>query len=340
MKIWFDLTNSPHVNFFSGIINCLRQKHAILLTCRPLANTIELLDIAGFPYSVVGKHYGRSKFRKSIGFFIRIYQLYKFVRPYKIDVAISHSSFYSPVVSHLLGCRCIYLNDNEHAAGNRISFFFANKIMVPEFLSTKKVVQQGALEQKIIQYPGVKEGVYLWETFVTENHEYRKKIDDKKKTIYVRPEPWTAQYYKGNQNFMDELLLSLASVDTIKLLPRGTKQIQYYKQEKFKKIEVLEKSIPLSEIMKTCDLFIGAGGTMTREAAVLGIPTISIYQDELLDVDRYLLSTGAMIHTIRPTRSLVLEYMDKMAKRAPEKELMHKGKQAYEMIINTLLHDN
>ena len=28
-------------------------------------------------------------------------------------------------------------------------------------------------------------------------------------SIYVRPEPWTAQYYKGDVNFMDQLLLGI-----------------------------------------------------------------------------------------------------------------------------------
>jgi len=54
MKIWIDLTNSPHVNFFSGMINELRQEHEVLLTCRPLANTIGLLEMEGFPLFIVG----------------------------------------------------------------------------------------------------------------------------------------------------------------------------------------------------------------------------------------------------------------------------------------------
>ena len=45
MKIWIDLTNSPHVNFFDGMINDLKGNHEVLLTCRPLANTIELLEL-------------------------------------------------------------------------------------------------------------------------------------------------------------------------------------------------------------------------------------------------------------------------------------------------------
>ena len=43
------------------------------------------------------------------------------------------------MVSRLLGIRCIYLNDNEYAGGNKISFIFADKIMIPEFLDVEKV---------------------------------------------------------------------------------------------------------------------------------------------------------------------------------------------------------
>ena len=162
MKIWIDLTNSPHVNFFHDMIDELKKKHEVLLTSRPLANTIELLELSGFSHHVIGKHYGQNALKKVFGFVIRIGQLYKFLRNKGIDIAVSHSSFYSPVVSKLLGIRCIYLNDNEHAAGNKISFLFADKIMVPEFLDVEKVKKQWAREEKIIRYPGVKEGIYLW----------------------------------------------------------------------------------------------------------------------------------------------------------------------------------
>ena len=139
MKIWIDLTNSPHVNFFAGLIRELQQGHKVLLTCRPLANTIELLDLHGFSYHVVGSHYGQSKIKKVLGFIIRILQLYCFLRNKDVDVGISHSGFNVPLVSKLLGIPCVYLNDNEHAEANRVSFLFADRIMVPEFLDIKKI---------------------------------------------------------------------------------------------------------------------------------------------------------------------------------------------------------
>ena len=338
MKIWIDLTNSPHVNFFDHMIRELQKNHEVLLTCRPLANTIELLDLSGFFYHVIGKHYGQSSLKKALGFIIRISQLYKFLRKIDIDVAISHSSFYSPVVSKLLGIRCIYLNDNEHAQGNKISFIFANKVMVPEFLGIEKVIKQGAKKEKIIRYPGVKEGVYLWSyNPVPGNNGGNPK---RNKRIFIRPEPWTAQYYKGERNFIDELLISLKDKYKIILLPRGKVQEEHYRQKKFCDIIIPEKSVSLNEIMSNCNLFIGAGGTMTREAAVLGIPTISIYQDELLDVDNYLIKKGCMIHNKDLDAADVVEYLEKTEKRPPDNELLEKGKAAYDLIKHTILGNN
>ena len=83
--------------------------------------------------------------------------------PKQIDVAISQSSFHSPLVAWLLGVRSIYMNDNEHAMGNIPSFLFASKIMVPEFLAAEKLRKQWANPRKVVNYPGVKEGIYLWE---------------------------------------------------------------------------------------------------------------------------------------------------------------------------------
>ena len=212
--------------------------------------------------------------------------------------------------------------------------------MVPECLELKKVRRQWAKAEKIINYPGVKEGIYLWyyqpnvcSNFKIDNSEY-------KKTIFIRPEPWTAQYYRGDCNFMDGLLMDLKDKFNVVMLPRGKDQDVHYRQEKFVGIFVPEKSVSLNDIMENCDLFIGAGGTMTREAAVLGIPTISIYQDKLLDVDKFLIEKGAMIHEVKLDAKFVTGFLRNAEKESPDKQLLHKGEQAYELIIKTLLGNN
>lgn len=337
MKIWIDLTNSPHVNFFEHLIRDLQETNEVIITCRSLANTIELLELYNLPFHLIGKHYGRNILKKSCGFLIRVGQLYKFLRTKKIDIAISHSSFYSPLVAKLVGARCIYLNDNEHAYGNKLSFIFADKILVPEFVDHKKFQSQWAKLSKIIRYPGLKEGIYLWQYKNRVPNKTDEKKEVQRRTIYIRPEPLTAQYYKGQQNFMDDLLIGLKGIAQVVLLPRTKDQKNYYKQEKFKHIRIPEKSVQLSHIFNTCDLFIGAGGTMTREAAVLGVPTISIYQDDLLDVDKYMINNGFMIHHKEITAERVLRYLNQLEKKPPRKILLKKGKKAYRLIKKLLL---
>lgn len=335
LKIWIDITNSPHVLFFRDMIQQLQLQHEVIITCRPLANTIELLDLFGIDYTIIGKHYGSSSAKKVMGFFLRTIQLYYFLRKYRLSVSISHSSFYSPIVSKLLGVRCLYLNDNEHAEGNRISFLFADKILIPEYLSFKKVKKQWADLKKVAHYPGVKEGVYLWNFGRTLNERVSQDI----KTIYIRPEPWTAQYYKGKKNFIDDLLLEIKHTFKIVLLPRSPEQSCHYQQASFQGVQVLNKSIDLEDIIKNCDLFIGAGGTMTREAAVLGIPTISIYQEKLLDVDNYLIQKGFMSHCLEPTANEIYEKLNEI-KSGPASELLAKGQSAYNFIVSELLLDS
>ena len=240
MRIWIDLTNSPHVNFFSGLIKELKDEHKIILTSRKHSNTIELLEIFGFTHHVIGDHPGKNILKKVNFFFGRVLKLYFYLKDKDIDVAISHSSFCSPMVSKMLGARVIYLNDNEHAIGNTVSFLFADQIMVPEFLDLRKVKRQWAKENQIVQYPGVKEGIYLWNYQPSSSFSFNMDNPENKQMIFVRPEPWLAQYYHGKKNFLDSLLLDLKDKYMIILLARDEQQKQYYSQEAFSGIVIPE----------------------------------------------------------------------------------------------------
>lgn len=340
MRIWFELTNSPHINMFAAMIRELeREQHEVVITCRPLANTIDLLELHGFKYEVVGQHYGGKLMAKIFGFPVRVAQLCRYIARQKVDVAISQSSFHSPVVARLLGLRSIYMNDNEHAMGNIPSFLCASKIMVPEFLGMDKLRQQWANPRKVLHYPGVKEGMYLWE------------LDQRlaqaggggrapraRPVVYLRPEPWTAQYYKGSRNFLDNLVLGLKEHVDVILLPRGKEQGVHYQDGRFAGVRVVTTALDIADIAPDCDLFIGAGGTMTREMAVLGVPTISVYQDELLDVDRHLLEVGAFRHWPQLTASQALAYLAEATQQPPNRQLLDKGRAAYAMVKQQILN--
>jgi uncharacterized protein len=332
MKIWFDLSNSPHINMFYDLIREMEgEGHEVIITCRPLANTVDLLNQKNLKYTVVGEHYGKNIYKKFFGYPIRVMQLRKFLSKMKPDVAVSQSSFHSPVVAKLLGIPSIYTNDNEHALGNKAGFYFATSVMIPENLPIENVVRKGASPRRVSHYPGVKEGIYLWKKGES-IHQQREKRKMPGVKIYVRPEPLTAQYYKGGLNFLDDTLEKLQHKVTIIVLPRDKTQAAHYRQPKFSKVIVPEKPLEFDQIAEDCTLFIGAGGSMTRELAILGIPTISVYQDELLEVDKFLLEKGAMQHEPNITAEKVITFLESLQEKKPDLELMKKGKEAYQLL--------
>ncbi|MFO1217403.1 MAG: DUF354 domain-containing protein [Burkholderiaceae bacterium] len=338
MRIWFDLSNSPHINLFAGMIRELeREGHEVVVTCRPLANTIDLLDLHRIRYEVIGIHYGRNFAMKLFGFPVRVWQLWKFLRSRRVDVAISQSSFHSPLVARLLGVRSIYMNDNEHALGNVPAFLFASRIMVPEFLAPAKLRRQLACLRKVVRYPGVKEGIYLWEFDSRLDRKDEGRPQKARPTVYIRPEPWTAQYYKGSRNFLDDLVQGIKHQTDVVVLPRGKEQGLHYRDPQFAGIRVVDTALDIAAIAPDCDLFVGAGGTMTREMAVLGIPTVSVYQDELLDVDRYLLEVGAFVHEPALTAARLLAILESAVRKPANRVLLQKGRDSYAMIKSAIL---
>ncbi|MCO4293683.1 DUF354 domain-containing protein [Solitalea sp. MAHUQ-68] len=340
MKIWFDLSNSPHINMFHDLIKELEgEGHDIIITCRPLANTIDLLQQKNLSFTVIGEHYGKNLYKKIFGYPIRVFQLWMFLKNHRLDLAVSQSSFHSPLVARLLGIPSIYTNDNEHAMGNIPSFIFATQVLIPENLSVEKILKKGSSKIKTKQYPGVKEGIYLWRKSQQVQKKRKELVNDPIK-IFVRPEPLTAQYYKGGLNFMDEALIELQNNYAITILPRDNTQKTHYKQSKFSKIIVVEKPLEFDYIAENCTVFIGAGGSMTREIALLGIPTISVYQDELLDVDEYILKKGLMKHEPQLTASKIISFMESISNKNADFELMEKGKEAYYFIKNQILKYN
>ena len=336
MRIWFELSNSPHINLFYDLIKDLESEgHTVIITSRPLANTIALLAQKGLSHTVIGQHYGKNIIKKIFGYPIRVFQLVQYLKVNKPDIGVSQSSYHSSLACWLVGIPSIYTNDNEHAVGNIPSFLFATKILIPQSMSIERV-KWSIDQQKLIRYPGIKEGIFLWlkgEEILAQ----RKLNGNSPVKIYIRTEPPTAQYYNSKLNFMDEIIMQLQHKYAITVLTRNASQLNHYKGDAFSATTVPVEPLNFEQIAADCTLFIGAGGSMTREIAMLGIPTISVYQADLLDVDRVLISKGLTWHEPNLTADKVEAYLTQIPEKIPDLELMNQGKKTYALFKNEIL---
>src|SRR5258708_21778373 len=68
MRVWIDLTNSPHVRGMRPVIGRLRADgHDVAVTARDFAQTLELCERFGIEYTAIGHHRGGRVAAKATG---------------------------------------------------------------------------------------------------------------------------------------------------------------------------------------------------------------------------------------------------------------------------------
>ena len=68
MRVWVDLTNSPHVLVMRPLIEAMREDgHEVEVTARAFAQTLELCERFGIAHAVIGRHRGGRVASKGLG---------------------------------------------------------------------------------------------------------------------------------------------------------------------------------------------------------------------------------------------------------------------------------
>jgi len=148
-RIWIDIDNPPHVQFFRPIVNRLKELgHKVILTARDYAYACELLDLAKIPYIQIGRHYGKRKIHKLVGLGIRSFQLASFARDKNFDVGVSHGARSLPPACWILRIPCITIYDYEYVS-SAIFNYFSTEILMPEAIPNKICRFIGAPKRKL-----------------------------------------------------------------------------------------------------------------------------------------------------------------------------------------------
>ncbi len=296
MKVWVDLTNAPHVRFFKNIIEHFQNTDdELIVTGREYGDIHSIMNSYGFEFISVGKH-GITLEQKLQESTNRSYELAKIMSKEKPDIALSKHSIELPRVSFGLNIPSLYVLDNEHAlAANKLTLPLVDRIIMPKAIDMWSLIKLGANPNKIISYNGTSE-VMHFKNFEVNNNIFKDlNLDLKKeKTILMRPEPSLASYLNTDcrKSVLTPVVEILEKCANILVIPRFKEQGKIF--EGYDNVINLEPPIDTSSLIKKCNLMIGAGGTMNREAAVLGTPVISCYPGETLAVDQYYVNNGLM----------------------------------------------
>lgn len=267
----------------------------MFITARKFGDVHELLNLYEIPYTSVGRH-GATLEQKLLRSTERVYNLSKIIADEKPDVAVSKHSIELPRVSFGLKIPSVYVLDNEHAiAANRLTLPLCNKIIIPRAMSVWDVLKTGADPNALIRYNGTSEVIHFEDFNYNPNIFCDLNLDLKKdKTILMRPEPALASYLNANckESVLTPIIQNLEEYANILMIPRFKEQQEIFADNV--NVNIIKPPVDTFSLIKKCDLVIGAGGTMNREAALLGTPVISCYPGKLLAVDEYYINMGLM----------------------------------------------
>ncbi|HEY4098832.1 MAG TPA: DUF354 domain-containing protein, partial [Baekduia sp.] len=271
MKVWFDLTNSPHVLVLRPLIEALQADGAeVAVTARDFAQTVALCERFGIDCEVIGRHRGAKLGAKAIGLVDRSYALARFARGRKFDLAIGHGSNDITVAAFALRIPRSTMFDYEWATvQHTVNCRLCQAVVVPEAIPPERLDRYGA-KGKVQRYAGLKEEYYLSDFTADPAVLAELGLDATQPLAVVRTPPSVSLYHRFENDLFGDVLLALREQAQVVVLPRVADQRA--ELERAGGFIVPERAIDAQSLIAYSDLVVSAGGTMNREAVALGTP--------------------------------------------------------------------
>jgi predicted glycosyltransferase len=291
------MTASAHPVVFRPIIERLRERgHEIQITARDYAQTLGLLKLQGLDYIAVGRHAGASRPRKLLALLQRTSKLHRWARG-SFDLAVAHGSNDLALAAAWARIPAVNMFDYEFAtAQHNIGCRLARRVLTPDAIPPSRLRRFGVTEEKLAQYPGLKEEYYLADFHPDPGILQRLNVDASRVVVVVRPPPDVSLYHRKSNPLFPRVLQHVGSRPDVQavVLPRTDAQRQLVKSLDLPSVIVSEGAVDAQSLIAASDLVVSAGGSMNREAVALGVPVYTTYGGRLGGVDEELIRDGRL----------------------------------------------
>jgi hypothetical protein len=299
MRVWIDIENAPQAWFFRPLLPALRARGAeTLVTVRDYGEAVALLQAAGEGFTVVGAVSSGVRAARVLAVAARALALARFARGRGIDVAVNHGVRPHLAAAALLRIPCVTGYDYEHAS-KLLVHRLAAEVLVPRVLLEEHLRPTGANLRTVTAYDGFKEELYLTDFQPDEGIYAALDLDPGKPVVTIRPPSFHAHYASeaGNALFFD-VLQALRRDPHVQLVvtARDAKQrVQVVDACRHDaRVRIPERPVDGLNLIWHSDLVISGGGTMAREAALLGVPAVSIFRGKPGVLDAHLERIGRL----------------------------------------------
>jgi predicted glycosyltransferase len=330
--IWVDYVAPKDVVFFMNMVERLKNRgDTVIATTRKFREVNELMRLKNVEAKILGSYGGGTLKGKLVEGAKRIVKLADYISKFDVDVMVSYCSPEAARVAFGLQIPIINIYDAPHAVKQ---IFLISKLvdfhLSPKCIPEQEWLKLGFKPEQLIFYDAIDPAAWLKNFSPDETVIQNLGINPDKKIVVVRAEEAFASYLMGKTSDNNPLITPLikAALDfneelqIVVLCRYGRQKPSLIKL--FKKIIVPEHVIDTASLISNSTLFIGGGGTMTCEAALLGVPSISFFPGKIY-YEEPLIKEKLLYHpkTIDEAKKLIKKilgqpkkYFDECKKRA------------------------
>jgi hypothetical protein len=285
------------VNFAFVLSKRLKARgHEVLLTTRRYREIIELVKIRGVKAKEIGEFGGATLEGKLKASVRRLGELVGEISAYQPDVGLSFGSPEAARILYGLGIPHFCIIDSPHAESVcRLTIPLSKKVIAPKVIPIGAWRKYGATPNMVVRYDALDPIVWIRELKPDRSVLNQMDLNPSNPIIVFRLEEQFASY-----------LLSMAKGESVmipilkNLMSRLDESVQLVALARYDeqvpallslghRIRVPEKPVDGFSLLSYTSLFVGAGGTMTAESALMGVPTISYYPGRITYVEQYLI---------------------------------------------------
>jgi predicted glycosyltransferase len=332
MRVWVDLTNSPHVLVLRPVIERLRARGAhVEVTARDFAQTVALCARHGIDAEVIGHHRGGRVGAKALGLAERSAALARWARGRRFDLALGHGSNDVTVAAALLRIPSSTMFDYEWATvQHTVNCRLVQTVVTPDAIPPERLDRYGA-RRRLRQYPGLKEEYYLADFEPDSAVLAELGLDAGAPLAVVRTPPEVALYHRFEHDMFGAILGRLREQGQVVVLPRTPEQREGLAAAGG--FIVPERAIDAPSLVAFADLVVSAGGTMNREAVALGTPVFTTFEGRMGGVDERLIAEGRL-RRLERAEDVVLERREA---GAGERALAGRVRRDPDLLVDLLL---
>jgi len=320
MKVWYDACTGKHVRYGVAVARKLRALgHELILTTRKHPDTLPLAEFLNEKFIAAGKYNPESLLTRLKEGTRRQLMFCKIFEKETPKVAISHGSVDLCRVAFGLGEKVITTVDTPYAeAVHRLTLPLSDYVVISKAIP-KESLQVYGVKGEIVSFNGVDEIAWI------KNSKPKVRYDFGKPLIVVR-------------QIEEKAVYTQKAVDMISLAKKLTKLgkvvfLSRYHRKTVKGLIIPKGFVDSASLVAQADLFVGAGGTITREAALQGTPAIVVNAFQQQYVNDFLMERGFPIAKVDPSE-VAKTAEELLSKKHDVRQLLDKLENPVDIIAN------